>query len=121
MLYSKLNEGGFDPWLDAEDLVPGQEWRVEIERAVRLADVVVVCLSKSSITKEGFVQKEIRYALDSAEEKPEGTIYLIPVRLEACEVPRQLQRWQWVDYFEPDGHEKLERALRARLTPLQEP
>ena len=61
------------------DLLPGQEWENEIPKAVRAAEAILVCLSQSSISKEGYVQKEISYALNVAEEKPEGTLlYLSP-------------------------------------------
>ncbi len=113
-LYKRLTAEGVDAWLDQEKLLPGQDWRVEIPRAVREADVVVICLSNKSITKEGYVQKEIRFALDSAEEKPEGTIFLIPARLEDCIVPERLDRWQWVDLFEENGFLRLLRSLKLR-------
>ena len=80
-LYKRLVAEGVDAWLDQEKLLPGQDWRLEIPRAVQEADVVVICLSKKSITKEGYVQKEIKFALDIAEEKPEGTIFLIPAQI----------------------------------------
>ena len=64
---------------------------------------MLVCLSRTAITKEGFVQREIRLALEVAEEKPEGTIYIIPARLENCEVPERLAEWQWVNLFEDQG------------------
>ena len=60
------------------------------------SQAVLVCLSNNAITKEGYVQKEIKYALDVADEKPEGVIYLIPVKLEPCQVPGRLSKWQWV-------------------------
>jgi outer membrane protein assembly factor BamD (BamD/ComL family) len=113
-LYKRLIVEGVDAWLDQEKLLPGQDWRVEIPRAVREADVVVICLSNKSITKEGYVQKEIKFALDSAEEKPEDTIFLIPARLEDCVVPEQLGRWQWVDLFEENGFVRLLRSLKLR-------
>ena len=94
-LYHRLQEDGFQPWLDEEDLVPGQKWRDQIPKAVRAADVVLVCLSRRSINKEGYVQKEIQFALDVADEKPENTIFLIPVKFEECEVPERLSTWQW--------------------------
>ena len=68
----------------------------------------------ASISKEGYVQKEVRSALDVADEKPEGTIFIVPVRLESCAVPTRLSRWQWVDLFDPSGFEKLLNALRQR-------
>ena len=93
-------------------------WEREVKKAVRESDVVIVCLTRSSITKEGFVQKEIREALDVADEKPEDTIFVIPLKLEECRVPDRLRRWQWVNLFAPDGYDKLTRALHVRATAL---
>ena len=113
-LYRRLKIDGFSPWLDEEDLLPGHDWREEISKAVRAADVVIVCLSKSSVTKEGYVQKEIRFALDVEEEKPPGTIFIIPVRLEMVQVPERLKKWQWADLFRDGGYERLIRSLQIR-------
>jgi hypothetical protein len=112
-LYKQLKSDGYTPWLDEEDLIPGQDWAVEIPKAVRMSDAVLVCLSHHSIAKTGYVQREIRTALDAAEELPEGSIYIIPVRLQACQVPERLSRWQWVDAFADRGYERLCRALNA--------
>jgi formylglycine-generating enzyme required for sulfatase activity len=117
-LYQRLREEGIEPWLDEEDLFPGQDWEREIAKAVRGADVVLVCLSASSVTRTGFVQKEIKFALDVADQQPEGAIFLIPLKLEECAVPERLSRWQWVNYFDPRGHERLMRALRKRAEDL---
>jgi hypothetical protein len=99
-LYHRLvAEGWIDPWLDEEKLLPGQDWDIEIEKAVEDADAVIVCLSKNSVTKEGYIQRELRFTLDIALEKPEGAIFLIPLRLDNCEMPTRLQKWQYLDYF----------------------
>lgn len=118
VLHQRLKADGFDPWLDEEDLVPGQDWQREIPRAVRAADVVLVCLSHTATTKAGFLQREIRYALDVAEEQPEGSIFLIPAKLGDCEVPDRLTRWQWVELHQPKGYERLVRALELRRQSL---
>ena len=89
------------PWLDEENLLPGQDWQREIPRAVRQSDAVIVCLSRGSINRAGYVQKEIKFALDVANEQPEDTIFLIPLKLEECEMPERLSRWQWVESFQP--------------------
>lgn len=102
-LYTRLKADGFDPWLDTENLVAGQDWRREIEIAVRTSHKVLVCLSKNSITKEGYVQREISEVLEVQREKPEGMIFIIPVRLEEVTVPDRLRQWQWVDLFPKDG------------------
>lgn len=112
-LYAHLLQDGFDPWLDEFNLLPGQEWETEIPRAVRKADVVVVCLSGHSIDKTGYVQREIRIALDAAEERPQGTIFVVPARIEDCQVPERLSRWQRVDLFAKGGYERLSLSLDA--------
>ncbi|MFN8414641.1 MAG: SUMF1/EgtB/PvdO family nonheme iron enzyme [Anaerolineales bacterium] len=112
-LYIRLTNDGVDAWLDKEKLLPGQDWELEIKKAVREADVVVVCLSKQ-FNQAGFRQKEVRLALDTAMEKPEGEIFIIPARLEECDNLESLRRWHWVDLFEKDGHARLMRALRLR-------
>ncbi len=110
-LYHQLKAAGYHPWLDTEDLLPGQDWWEEIERIIRNHDnLVVVCLSCHS-AKKGMVQKEIKRALDVLGEMPEGTIYLIPARLEDCQVPDRLLKLHWVELVEPDGFEKLKKAL----------
>jgi formylglycine-generating enzyme required for sulfatase activity len=118
-LYEKLRaEPWIQPWLDEEELFPGMDWNMEIEKAIEATDVILVCLSNKSITKEGYVQREIRIALDYADYKPEGTLFIIPVRLEECTPPKRLARWQYADYFEGQrerGFEKLISSLRKHI------
>jgi hypothetical protein len=111
-LCAALQAAGFEPWIDEENLLPGQDWDREIKRALRKSDFCVVCLSMVSVAKRGFVQKEIKRALESFEEFPEGTIYLIPARVDACQIPESLSRQQWVDLFQPSGMSKLLAALQ---------
>ncbi|MGE5376891.1 MAG: toll/interleukin-1 receptor domain-containing protein, partial [Bacteroidota bacterium] len=97
-LFHRLKaEGWIDPWLDEKKLLPGQDWRLEIEKAVETSDIVIICLSNVSVSKEGYIQKEFRYAREIALEKTEGTIFIIPLRLDDCDVPRGLSEYQWVD------------------------
>jgi len=65
------------------------------------------------VNKEGFIQKELRYAREISLEKPEGSIYLIPLRLDDCDVPRGLRFIQWVNYFGEDREENYENLLES--------
>ena len=112
-LYNRLLKDGVDAWLDKEKLLPGADWEYEIRKAVRESDVVVVCHSRQ-FNQKGFRQKEVRIALEEADVLPKGEIFIIPARLEECDVLEDLQRWQWVDLFETNGYETLMRALRTR-------
>ena len=114
-LYRRLSDDNIRCWFDEEDLLPGQNWEYEIARAIRRSRFVLACVSRSSVTKTGYVQKELKKAIDLADEQPEGVAYLIPVRLEECEIPDRLSQWQWVDLFKDNGYERLIRGLKAGL------
>jgi hypothetical protein len=113
-LCRSLKACNVDPWLDEEKLLPGQHWELEIRKAIKAADVVIVCLSRSAINKTGFVQKEIKFALDVADEQPEGTIFIIPLKLEECEIPERLNHLQWINYSEDDAFHKLVSSLKLK-------
>ena len=76
------------------------------------SEAVIVCFSSVSVNKEGYVQKEIKYAQEVQKEKPEGTIFFIPLQLEACEMPFSLRGIQWGHYYEVDGYENVEVIYR---------
>jgi len=117
-LYQRLlTEGWVDPWLDDEKLLPGQDWDIEIEKAVESADAVVVCLSNNSVTKVGYIQKELRKVIDLADQKPEGTVFIIPIRLDDCPIPRKLQSIHYMDYFPVEQQEVSLRKLLESLKP----
>lgn len=113
---SELNaEGWIDPWLDEEKLLPGQDWDIAIEKAVESADVVLVFLSTNSVTKEGYIQKELRFVLDVSDEKPEEIIFVTPIRVDECSIPRRLRKWQYVDYFPKDRKDWAYKRLLMSL------
>jgi hypothetical protein len=114
-IYERLSKDGFDPWMDKKKLVGGQDWRLEIKRAIKSSDYFVACIS-SCFQNPTFGHTEIKHALEVLDTMPEGKIYLIPVRLEECVIEERLAGRQWVDLFEPDGYEKLINALRWNET-----
>ena len=111
-LCKRLRDDGFDPWLDEERLLPGQDCSLEIGQAMRASQAILLCFSKLSTAKEGYVQREYKKAQEYQLEKPEGTIFVIPVRLDDCEVPFSIRELQYVDY--PDSYARLVKALNIR-------
>ncbi len=115
-LYKKLYaEDWIQPWLDEEELLPGQDWNLEIEKAVEASDAVIVCVSHVSVAKEGYVQKELRQVLEIALNKLDGAIFVIPVRLDECELPRSIRDRQGLDFFPEDCRDSAMRKLLASL------
>ncbi|MFM6631579.1 MAG: SUMF1/EgtB/PvdO family nonheme iron enzyme [Microcystis panniformis] len=118
-LHERLKQAGYKPWLDKKDLIPGQIWRDEIPKAIKASQIFLACLSAKSANKQGYIQRELRIALDTLGQMLLGTIFFIPMRLEECEIPDlrlaevglNLRDLHWLDYWEEDGFEQLERAI----------
>jgi len=118
-LYDRLKQAGYKPWLDKKDLIPGQIWRDEIPKAIKASQIFLACLSGKSANKQGYIQRELRIALDTLGQMLPGTIFFIPMRLEECEIPDlrlaevslNLRDIHQLDYWEEDGFEQLERAI----------
>src|SRR5262245_36076267 len=112
-IYDRLKGVGYKPWLDKKDLLPGQRWRLEIPKAIRASDYILIFLSNTSVAKRSYVQNEFKLALEVLRDIPEGTIFAIPVRLDDCAIPDQFGDLHWCNLFEADGFEYLLRALQA--------
>jgi len=112
-LRDSMAEAGFSPWMDKDKLIPGQNWPRAIRRAIEISDVFVACFSVRSTSKRGPFQNELRWALECGQRMPLEEAFVIPVRLEACAVPRRItEQVQYVDLF-PDWEAGMKRVVRA--------
>jgi hypothetical protein len=112
-LYTALRDSGLDPWMDRKKLLPGQNWARAIRQAIEISDFFLACLSTRAIRKKGQFQAELRYALACAARIPLDRIYLIPVRLDECDVPDCISReFQYVDLF-PGWETGVRRVISA--------
>lgn len=91
---------GITPWLDSKKLLPGERWKLKIMDAVKRCDFFIVLLSNKSVSKQGFVQHEIREALDKLKSYTPDNIFILPARIEEC-IPKhpELHEINWVDLF----------------------
>jgi len=112
-LYNRIVKDGARAWLDEKKILAGQDWQYEIRKAIYSSDIVIVCLSRQFNRQGGYRHEELRIALEKANALPEGETFIIPIRLEKCDVPDPLHRWQRVDLFEAGGYGKLMSALES--------
>ena len=106
-LYKDLKRLGYRPWMDEEELLPGQNWPRAIDRAIEVCDFFIPCFSSRAVLKKGVFQSELRYALECASRLPLDDVYLIPVRLDDCVLPHRIESLlQHVDLF-PSWNEGL--------------
>jgi hypothetical protein len=114
-IYHRLIRNQINTWLDEKELRPGQNWKHEIRQAILRSKIVIVCLSKQFNKQGGFRHEELQIALEKARSFPDGEIFIIPARLEKCDLPDPLRQWQCVDLFEADGFRKLLSALKEEV------
>lgn len=116
-LYEDMKQTeGINLWFNRESLLPGQNWRATIKQAIKNSRYFLAVLSSNSVTKKGYVQKEITIALDLLDEFPELAVFVIPVRLDNCKPSHEkLRDLHWVDMFPSweDGLKKVIRAIQA--------
>ena len=93
-IYRELWVSGFRPRMDRpppgyaeQGILPGTLWDVKIRDWIKSADFFLACLSRDSVSKCGYVQKEYRFALSQVASRPSSEVYLIPVLLVDCEPP----------------------------------
>ena len=99
-LYEELAAAGFSPWMDVRRLLPGQSWPRAIESAIETSGFFLACFSANSVNKKGGFQAEIRYALECARRVPLDDIFVVPIRLDNCRIPRSIQKeLEYVDLF----------------------
>lgn len=94
-------------WLDQWSIPGGADWNAAIDEAIYGCARFLIVLSASAVAKIE-VQSELRLALN--ERKP-----IVPVILEPCRVPRQLNVIQQIFVKErpPDDPAMLEQIVRA--------
>lgn len=118
-LYERLRADGFMPWMDVIDLEPGQNWEEAMERAIFTSHVIIACLSRTSFEKEGYIQTEYNKIEKITLQKPIDAVFLIPLKLEECPIPDVFRQYQWLNYFEKNGYEKLVESLLKRAKQLK--
>jgi hypothetical protein len=99
-LYRDLKALGVRPWIDTEEILGGEDWRLAISRGIRDSRYFMPLISQRSVSKEGYVQKELREAIELLDQKPENQIYVIPVRLDrTLPLHPRLERFNWINLF----------------------
>jgi len=113
-LYKQLQEAGFRPWLDKQNLRGGDRWDNVIEKTIKEVDYFVVLQSNALIQKDiGYVNKEMRLALKRQDLFRLGTNFIIPVRIEQdCQYLDELSEFQTIDLFQKGGFDNLVSAIK---------
>jgi hypothetical protein len=115
-LYQQLGAAGIEAWFDKEALYGGQHFEETIQEAIESCDFFIALLSKHYVSKIGFVQNEIRCALDLLDLRPPDQVFIIPARLDRSETTyRRLGALHRIDLFQDwrSGVSQIVRSIWA--------
>jgi TIR domain len=102
-----LNDAGLKTWFDKSNLHPGQRWEEVIEDEIPRSRTFLTCLSKAGLDRRGHFMVEQHLATQAALRIPPGELFIIPVLLGDCEIPRSFRQYHIVNLIEPGAIETL--------------
>jgi hypothetical protein len=88
-LQEELEAEGIRVWRDTAELWPGEDWREKIRQAITSDAVAfVACFSLRAVARDRSTQfEELSLAVEAFRRRRPGAPWLVPVRLDDCEVP----------------------------------
>lgn len=110
-LARRLLQHGVMTWFDRKDLLPGDDWRRKIDDGIERSDFVLTFVSPASVNKTGYFQRELKYAIEQRQLRPEGARYIIPIVIGDCEPPSSVRDIQWLRTESRGWYQQLLRAM----------
>jgi len=110
----RLQRNGFEVWMDKTDIQPGERWEGVIRQAVHDADCFVLCVTRCSVSKDGFFERELKEALEIWKSNLDTDYRIVPALLENVQLPKELNQFQGVDLTTDKNWGRFTRALCLR-------
>lgn len=107
-IYSKIEEWGFDVWMDKYEIYPGDKWAGKTMKALDRAQIVLLLISADWLLHNGFVKDEFYRALSNSARK--GT-RIIPLLLNLDNPPEKLSDYHCIKWLNKEEREKLRELL----------
>ena len=120
-IYEYLLNYGVNTWFDRDTMIIGQDIDYEISNAIPKSSFFIACLSRNSVSKQGYVQKELKIALKILNSIPKGKIFILPVRLDECKIPKSLENRHYIDWFNHESRKKLLDPFRIKIDESKSP
>lgn len=113
LIYEKLKNNGYNPWMDIKDIPAGVNWDYEIQKNFSNSNIIIIILSNVSVNKNGYIRREMNDAIDKLRYYKPDDIFVIPILIDNSPVPTFISsKIQYIDYKRDDGWELLEKSLQ---------
>ena len=121
-LQGLLESAGIKVWRDTENLWPGQDWKLEIRRAIMHESLAfIACFSENTERREtSYQNEELTLAVEQMRLRRPERPWLLPIRFDDCRLPefdlgggRTLDSLQRADLFGPSSAGETARLIAA--------
>jgi hypothetical protein len=106
-LFRQLKQSGYHAWLNTESIPKGDHWYDEMVNGLRDTDLLILMVSKDAMASK-WVAQEWQAFLQTGRK-------IIPLLLEECEAPEDLQRIEMIKTAEEGWYYKLLKAIEQNL------
>jgi hypothetical protein len=128
-IISALRAADVPVWTDKTKLSPGEDWQLTIRKAIQRNSLAFLAVfsTNSQARSKSYQHEELNLAVEQFRLHPPGRVWLIPVRLDDCQLPeyqlgagRTLASLQRADLFGDDANDEMIRLVTAVLRVLGE-
>jgi predicted phosphatase len=112
ILYSSLSKSDIDPWIDQKMIEAGDQWEDDIKNGIKESDfVLIICSQSLKNKKDSFVNKEIKWSVDRAQEV-RGK-FIIPVHTDDARINEIIPELGEIQYVNigTDNKEKIKELV----------
>lgn len=111
-LASGLKALGYIPWVDVEDITPGQRIEEAIKNGLSESSAAILIVSSNLDCDSRWVTQQLKAALSTMSSKDKFSSPVIPVRLDDSSLPNVLSGIHAVDLRDEKSLESLDKGLR---------
>ena len=112
-IYAELRNSGFAPWLESYDVLPGKNYEKARRKAITGARVALAFFSRKSVNSRGSLQRNYQKVIDDLSDAESKGMFVIPVKIDDCEMIYQYRDVECVSLLEAGGMEKIIKVLNS--------
>ncbi len=101
-IFLGLQRRGLKIWKDDKSLRIGDVFDNKIKQAIKESDFAITLLSSKSVSKIGYIQKELRQILEMSQFRPRACAFVLPIKLDNCEIPLEIADFNWIEYSDDE-------------------
>jgi hypothetical protein len=109
-----LRRHGIDAWLASRDLRAGEKWFDRIRNVLVGANRVLILVSSRTVSRDGELQHEIRDVMKLEQKKAPDGRFVLPGRLDDCEMHPLLNEFHWIDLITSGDWARLPAEVREQ-------